>query len=358
MKKFILTEQERHQILNLYKEKRLIIEGVTPTGFVLNLGNSFPMGYYSKFSPQGEAAFSNELVALTDYLTKNKNSKFVVNITAGESKVTNKDNEHGGKLLPEGDLAKKRAESVKLRLIKFFESLKTKGIYTQDPKFSEPVFQPGKTEYPKDGTNQEKQKALQDNAAAYKKEQFVNVTISILNNPPATSLSEIVTYREYLSATYVKYFYGVDKFEGFESYKNILDSKKVDSNYSKLLSRNEYFGTKNEIVLKNSEKIKPFRITILPGPIKFQTTVTIPQTENVNYKPTTADTKTTNVQQNVIYSDTYRLIGGTLQLGEMTPFEWSFAKYYIAGDDEKYGTDSWSRISNKPEQINDIKSYF
>jgi hypothetical protein len=343
MKKFIVTEQERHQILNLYKEKKLIVEGVTPTGFELNLGNSFDMGYYSKFSPEGEAAFSNELVALTDYLTKNKNSKFVVNITAGESQVTNKDNEHGGTILPEGDLAKKRAESVKLRLIKFFGALKTKKIYTQDPTFSEPVIQPGKTAYPKDGTQQEKDKAKVDNAAAYKTEQFVYVTISILNNPPATSLSEIVTYREYLSAIYVNYFYGVDKLEGFETYKYILDRKKVDPNYNKLLSRNEYFGTKNEVILKNSEKIGAFRITILPVSIKFENKITIPQTE---------------IEQNIIYSDTYRLIGDTLQLGAMTPFQWSFAKYYITGDDEKYGTDSWSRISNKPEQINDITSYF
>ena len=357
MKKFIVTEQERHQILNLYKEKRLIIEGVTPKGFELNLRNSFPMGYYSKFSPEGEAAFSNELVALTTYLTNNKNS-FVVNITAGESQVTNKDNEHGGKPLPEGELSKKRAESVKLRLIKFFEGLKTRHVYEQSPKFSEPVFQPGKTAYPKDGTQQEKQKALQDNVEAYKKEQFVYVTISILNNPPATSLSEILTYREKLSAIYVNYFYGVDKFEGLESKKVILDRENIDDNYSKLLSRNEYFGTKNEVTLKNSEKIGTFRITIRPESIKYQATIGIPEKENVNYKPTTANTVTTSNEQNIIYADTYRLIGSTLQLGAMTPFQWSFAKYYITGDDEKYGTDSWSRISNKPEQINDITSYF
>jgi hypothetical protein len=297
------------------------------------------------------------LLKLTTYLTNNKNS-FVINITAGESKVTNKDNENGGKLLPEGDLAKKRAESVKLRLIKFFGALKTKGVYTQDPKFSEPVFQPGKTAYPKDGTQQEKQKALQDNVEAYKKEQFVYVTISILNNQPATSLSEIGTYREYLSAIYINYFYGVDKFEGLESKKVILDRENIDDNYSKLLTRNEYFGTKNEVVLKNSEKIGTFRITIRPDSIKYEATIGIPEKENVNYKPTTADTATNSAQQNIIYADTYRLIGSTLQLGAMTPFQWSFAKYYITGDDEKYGTDSWSRISNKPEQINDITSYF
>ena len=344
MKKFIVTEQERHQILNLYKEKKLIIEGVTPTGFVLNLGNSFPMGYYSKFSPEGESAFSNELVALTDYLTKNKNSKFVVNITAGESKVTNKDNEHGGKLLPEGDLAKKRAESVKLRLIKFFGVLKTKGIYTQDPTFSEPVFQPGKTEYPKDGTQQEKEKALRDNVEAYKKEQFVYVTISILNNQPATSLSEIKTYREYLSAIYIDYFYGADKFEGLESRKEIMDRKNIDDNYSKLLTRNEYFGTSNEIKLKNSEIIKPLRLTISPDSVKYQHTIMISEKENV--------------QQNIIYANTYKLQNKLEIQGILTPFQWSFAKYYITGDDEKYGTDSWSLISNKPEQINDITSYF
>ena len=124
MKKFIITEQERHQILNLYKEKKLIIEGVTPTGFELNLGDSFPMGYYSKFSPKGESTFSNELVKLTDYLTKNGNSKFVVNITAGESQVTNKDNENGGKLLPEGDLAKKKGGIGKTKINKIFWGFK------------------------------------------------------------------------------------------------------------------------------------------------------------------------------------------------------------------------------------------
>jgi hypothetical protein len=65
-----------------------------------------------------------------------------------------------------------------------------------------------------------------------------------------------------------------------------------------------------------------------------------------------------NVQQNIIYANTYKLQSDTEQLGVLTPFQWSFAKYYITGDDGKYGTDSWSLISNKPEQINDITFYF
>ena len=120
----------------------MIIEGVTPTGFELNLRDSFPMGYYSNFSPEGQILFNNELIALKEYLTKNKDSKFVVNITAGESRVTNKDNEASGTLLPEGGLAKKRAESLKQKLIQYFQALiDGRAAISQMPTFSEPVIE-------------------------------------------------------------------------------------------------------------------------------------------------------------------------------------------------------------------------
>jgi hypothetical protein len=354
MKKFIVTEQERHQILNLYKEKRLIIEGVTPTGFVLNLGNIFQMGYYSKFSPEGEAAFSNELVALTDYLRKNKNSKFVVNITAGESQVTNKDNENGGVTLPEGDLAKKRAESVKLRLIKFFGDLKTEGIYTQDPTFSEPIIQIGSTNYPKTGSQQEKDKAKVDNAEAYKKEQFVTVSIVILNNTtPKPSIPNLVTHREPNAYQYQKYYYGVDQW--------IKERAEISgftvSNSNMLLTRNTIFGTNTEIKLKNSQVIEPFDIKIYQDNANYKTfdnIITILHTEKLDYKPTAKPGR--DIRQTIRYADTYSLRNNSGQ--KLTPFQWSFAKFYITNDDAKYGTDSWGQISNKPGQINDITSYF
>jgi hypothetical protein len=308
------------------------------------------MGYYSKFSPEGEAEFSNELVALTDYLTKNKNSKFVVNITAGESQVTNKDNEHGGVTLPEGDLAKKRAESVKLRLIKFFGDLETKGVNT--PTFSEPIIRIGQTKYPKTGSQQEKDKAKVDNADAYKKEQFVTVSIVIVNNTtPKPSIPNFITHRKPNAYQYQKYYYGVDQW--------IKERSEISgftvSNSNMLLTRNTIFGTNTEIKLKNSQVIEPFDIKIyqILNQKTFDNAITVPHTEKLGYKPTEKPGR--DIKQTIRYADTYHLRNDSG--GKLTPFQWSFAKFYITNDDAKYGTDSWSQISNKPEQINDITSY-
>mgnify|MGYP007090483736 CR=1 FL=1 len=54
--------------------------------------------------------------------------------------------------------------------------------------FLNPLLSLGKTEYPKNGTAQEKAKAKMDNAAAYKDEQFVNAMITIVNNNPPNHL--------------------------------------------------------------------------------------------------------------------------------------------------------------------------
>jgi hypothetical protein len=67
----------------------LIIEGETPSGFVLNLSDTFRMGYYTQLSDMGQTQLNNELNALKNYLKKNKDSRFIVNITAGESQVIN-----------------------------------------------------------------------------------------------------------------------------------------------------------------------------------------------------------------------------------------------------------------------------
>lgn len=353
MKKFIVTEQERHQILNLYKEKKLIVEGVTPTGFELNLGDSFPMGYYSNFSPEGQITFDNELIALKEYLTKNKDSKFVVNITAGESQVTNKDNEAGGTPLPEGELAKKRAESLKQKLTQYFQELIDGGFITQMPTFSESVIKPGKTEYPKNGTAQEKAKAKIDNAAAYKEEQFVNVKITIVNNnPPTPSIPKLKTHREPNARMYEKYYYGVDQW--IKERAEISGFTIANSNM--LLTRNQYFGLTDPITLKNSQVIEPFNIKIIQdsNPKTFKGVITVSYKEKRTYKPT--DSPGTDIKQTIRYAETYKLLNESN--GELNNFQWSFAKYYLTNDDAKNGTDCWGQISNKPTEINQISSYF
>jgi len=354
MKKFIVTEQERHQILNLYKEKKLIIEGVTPTGFELNLGDSFPMGYYSNFSPEGQILFNNELIALKEYLTKNQDSKFVVNITAGESKVTNKDNEAGGVTLAEGDLAKKRAESLKQKLTQYFQGLIDGGAITQMPTFSESVIKLGKTEYPKNGTAQEKTKAKMDNAAAYKDEQFVNARISIANNnPPKPTPFKLITHREPNAYKYQKYYYGVDQW--------IKERAEISgftvSNSNMLLTRNAIFGITTEVKLKDSQVIEPFSIKIYQDDVNkktFDNVITIPHTEKLGYKPTSTPGR--DIRQTIRYADTYNLQNESG--GSLSNFQWSFAKYYLTRDDAEFGTDSWGQISNKPDIINEISSYF
>jgi hypothetical protein len=355
MRKFIITEEEKYRILNLYKEKKLIIEGETPSGFVLNLSDTFRMGYYTQLSDMGQTQLNNELNALKNYLKKNKDSRFIVNITAGESQVTNRDVEGGGTSnLPVGDLAKKRADSIKQKLTQFFQTLIDNNTITIMPTFSEHVIKIGQTEYPKNGTQQEKERAKIENAEKYKKEQFINVTLSIDKTitPDTPSIPKLKTHREPNAYMYEKYYYGVDQW--------IKERSEISgftvSNSNMLLTRNQYFGLTNPITLKNSRIIESFNIKIIQdsNPQTFKDVITVPYKEKRTYKPTDSPGK--NIKQTIRYAETYKLLNEIN--GELNNFQWSFAKYYLTRDDAEFRTNSWGQISNKPQIINDISSYF
>jgi hypothetical protein len=221
------------------------------------------------------------------------------------------------------------------------------------PTFSESVIELGKTEYPKNGTPQEKAKAKSDNAAAYKTEQFVNVKISIVNNnPPQPSIPKLKTHRESNAYMYEKYYYGVDQW--IKERAEISGFTIVNSNM--LLTRNQYFGITNPITLKNFKEIEPFNIKIIQysNPKTFKDLITFSYTKKRTFKPT--DSPGTNIKQTIRYAETYKLLNESN--GELNKFQWSFAKYYLTNDDSKYGTDCWSQISNKPTEINQISTYF
>jgi hypothetical protein len=155
-----LTNAEKTEIESLVSKGGPGISGPTSivntmnTDFInVELGGLFESGKYQIVTND-----QSSINKLKDFINKNKGKKFVIKISASESRVPNRDAETGEKMA-EKELAEKRYESTK----KFIEdNLGTDISFVKDIKLGGP-------EYIGDDVKQDK----------YKKHQFVNATISL-----------------------------------------------------------------------------------------------------------------------------------------------------------------------------------
>jgi hypothetical protein len=123
-------------------------------------------------SAKGKQELDSQLSKAAEFLTAKKGRVVYVKINAGESQVTNHDNEQ--KSQPEVDpgyLSEKRAETMKTYLTKYFEGLKGQGIISQMPIFEAPFVKIGETSYTK-GVDK-------PNDPKYVPERFVNVELKL-----------------------------------------------------------------------------------------------------------------------------------------------------------------------------------
>jgi hypothetical protein len=183
-KLFEISSEERNRILNLHegatKRQYLTLEqagqqsgGVsttttsTPTSFLKqNLNNQFKFGEY-----QSDAA-KNSIAALKpqidEFIKKNGGKQFVVNISAGESNVTNPKG-----FETKGSLALARANSVKQYFQEIFPDLIKNGTLVIKAPTDVSKIVLGKTPYDKTkGDNKNPQLVK-----LYNQEQFVNFDI-------------------------------------------------------------------------------------------------------------------------------------------------------------------------------------
>ena len=128
MRKFLITEQEKNYIKNLYNLKSLNEQ--TPvtttedsrTELTIEEKIDFPAGYYNSSYLE---PLKPELDRIVNFLKSNPNNSYLVNveIRAGESRIPNTDNESSSKdPLPAGELSNRRKQTISNFIDEYIES--------------------------------------------------------------------------------------------------------------------------------------------------------------------------------------------------------------------------------------------
>jgi hypothetical protein len=171
----LITEDDRTHILNLYG---LLKEEVTESEGIINIkaDSTFPAGYYTQLSSEGEQELKTGLKEAQRWMTENKDSLISVQIQAGESQITNFDQEQDPpKWVKPYVLSQQRANTLKRILIPYFEDLVSKGVLSAMPIFESPLIEIGKTPYKQGETT-----ITPDLRAKYNKEQYCRVVMKLI----------------------------------------------------------------------------------------------------------------------------------------------------------------------------------
>jgi hypothetical protein len=156
-KRLIISEQERNEILSKYG---IINEvNIKVDDFTLKVGSRgfFANGKWKNLKPEAQAEFEKDKEATKNFVKEWGNIPgyiIEVKIEASESRVTNYDREVEGNVrLKEGELSKRRADTMKRILTGLFESYLKEGIIKEMPVFKESIIKIGETPYVRGTSN-------------------------------------------------------------------------------------------------------------------------------------------------------------------------------------------------------------
>ena len=169
MKTVILSESQVKNVIDriLSEQNEIRTEALT-----VNFDAVWAMGMW-KLTSQQSGPIVQKLIGITDFINKNKGSVVTIQIEAGESQVTNVDNEDPAKpKLQPGVLSQRRGEQMVNFLNQYFQGLVSKGAIDKMPEIPAPLTKIGSTPY-KVGSTDLKTKKTQ-----YQQEQFVRAIIS------------------------------------------------------------------------------------------------------------------------------------------------------------------------------------
>ena len=175
--KIHLSESQVKKLISDYKtinEQSVGFNPETKTETV-NFNSVWRAGYWKLTSNQ-ILNLNNQMKVIQNFLVKNPQTKLSIQVEAGESKVTNADNEDGGKPVKPGHLSSRRGESLVNYLNTFFKKLENGGMSFTYPEIPKPKTIVGATPYVRGKDNPKDSK--------YTKEQFVRLKVT------ATSQSE------------------------------------------------------------------------------------------------------------------------------------------------------------------------
>jgi hypothetical protein len=174
-----ISSEEKNRIINLHESatKRLYLSeddkpSTSSDEMALKGESFFANGMWKNLSPKGKEQLDSQLASAAKFLAAKKGRVVYVKIIAGESQVTNTDNENSNhpKVDP-GYLSGKRAETMKTYLTRYFDNLLSQGIISSKPIFEAPEVIIGSNTYTKGVDN--------PNDPKYKDERFVNVELKL-----------------------------------------------------------------------------------------------------------------------------------------------------------------------------------
>lgn len=171
MKTVILSESQVKNVIDriLSEQNEIRTEGLT-----VNFDAVWSMGMW-KLTSQQSGPIIQKLIGITDFINKNKGSVVTIQIEAGESQVTNVDNEDPAKpKLQPGVLSQRRGEQMVNFLTEYFKGLVTKGAIDKMPEIPAPLTKIGATSY----SNKPGSTDLKTKKDLYQQEQFVRAIIS------------------------------------------------------------------------------------------------------------------------------------------------------------------------------------
>jgi hypothetical protein len=171
MKKIILTEEQLKKVIdNVVNEQN----GVRTESLTVQMGSIWPMGKW-KITTQQINQLTPKLEQITNFINKNRDSIVTIQIEAGESQVTNVDNESPSKpKLSPGVLSQRRGDTMVDFLTGYFRDLMNKDLIKKLPEIPKPKQIIGTTDYKKGITDLKDPNVV----ATYQKEQFVNAVIT------------------------------------------------------------------------------------------------------------------------------------------------------------------------------------
>jgi len=171
MKTVILLESQVKNVID-----RIISEQneVRAEALTVNFDAVWAMGMW-KLTSQQSGPIVQKLIGITDFINKNRGSVVTIQIEAGESQVTNVDNEDPSKpKLQPGVLSQRRGEQMVTFLTQYFQGLVSKGAIAKMPELPAPITKIGATSY----SNKPGSTDLKTKKDLYQQEQFVRAIIS------------------------------------------------------------------------------------------------------------------------------------------------------------------------------------
>lgn len=177
MKRIIISEEQARKIVDFVINEQNETGGKNMT---VNFGAIWPAGKW-KLTANQLNSIKDELVKITNFIKENQGSVVTIQVEAGESQITNYDNEVTPSVeLKPGNLSEKRGQSMVQYLTQYFDSLVKSGAIDKMPEIPQPLTKIGDTPYKKGDLIDPKTKKIDpEKYKKYEPEQFVRAIIGV-----------------------------------------------------------------------------------------------------------------------------------------------------------------------------------